>query len=107
MKQNRQKEEIQRWFMEICPQAVSSIRDLIGDPSTPVPSKVQLISMVLDRALGKPETPLTVTSSQEIMSEAEERLMEIVHEIQAEEEGLSDTETAAQDSEEKEEEADA
>ena len=86
MKKNTRIEEINGWFLEICPQAISSLRDLIADPSTPVASKVQLSGMVLDRALGKTETPLKVTTSQESMEEAEARLMALVHEFQIEDE---------------------
>ena len=86
MEQKSREDRIRDWFLEICPQAVTSIRDLISDPSTPVSSKVQLIGMVLDRALGKAETPLKVTTTVENMEIAEERLMEMIHEIQAEDE---------------------
>ena len=86
MKTNSRVEEINRWFMDICPQAITSMRDLITDPSTPVASKVQLIGMVLDRALGKAETPIRVTTSQESMDEAEAQLMAMVHEFQIEDE---------------------
>ena len=86
MKANSRVEEINRWFLEICPQAITSMRDLITDPSTPVASKVQLIGMVLDRALGKAETPIKVTTSQESMDEAEAQLMAMVHEFQIEDE---------------------
>ena len=83
---NDRVEQINRWFLEICPQAVNCMRDLISDPSTPVASKVQLIGMVLDRALGKAETSVRVTTSQESQEEAEAQLMAIVHELQIEEE---------------------
>lgn len=86
MAQKNREDRIRDWFLEICPQAVTSIRDLISDPSTPISSKVQLIGMVLDRALGKAETPLKVTTTVENMKLAEERLMEMIHEIQAEDE---------------------
>ena len=86
MKQKSREDRIRDWFLEICPQAVISIRDLINDPSTPIASRVQLIGMVLDRALGKAETPLKVTTTVENMDMAEERLMEMIHEIQAEDE---------------------
>ncbi len=86
MAQKNREDRIRDWFLEICPQAVTSIRDLISDPSTPISSKVQLIGMVLDRALGKAETPLKVTTTVENMEMAEERLMEMIHEIQAEDE---------------------
>ena len=86
MKKSDRVDEINRWFLDICPQAVTSMRDLITDPSTPVASKVQLIGMVLDRALGKAETPIKVTTSQESMDEAEAQLMAMVHEFQIEDE---------------------
>ena len=47
MKQKSREDRIRDWFLEICPQAVISIRDLINDPSTPIASRVQLIGMVL------------------------------------------------------------
>ena len=86
MKQKSREDRIRDWFLEICPQAVISIRDLINDPSTPIASRVQLIGMVLDRALGKAETPLKVTTAVENMDMAEARLMEMIHESQAEDE---------------------
>ena len=86
MKQKSREDRIRDWFLEICPQAVISIRDLINDPSTPIASRVQLIGMVLDRALGKAETPIKVTTSQESMEEAENQLMAMVHEFQIEDE---------------------
>ena len=86
MKQKSREDRIRDWFLEICPQAVISIRDLINDPSTPIASRVQLIGMVLDRALGKAETPIKVTTSQESMDEAEAQLMAMVHEFQIEDE---------------------
>ena len=39
-----------------------------------------------DRALGKAETPIKVTTSQESMDEAEAQLMAMVHEFQIEDE---------------------
>ena len=86
MKEKSREDRIREWFLEICPQAVISIRDLISDPSTPIASRVQLIGMVLDRALGKAETPLKVTTTVENMETAEESLMKMIHEIQAEDE---------------------
>ena len=78
---NKKTEEMQQWIEEICPQAINSMRDLLADPTTPVPSKVQLIGMILDRTLGKTETPLRVTAGVESMEEAEEQLAELVKEL--------------------------
>ena len=82
MKANKQTEEYQQWIEEICPQAINSMRDLLADPNTPVPSKVQLIGMILDRTLGKTETPLRVTTTDETLEEAEAKLEALVQELQ-------------------------
>ena len=84
MKKSKQAEEYQHWIAEICPQAINSMRDLLADPSTPVPSKIQLIGMILDRTLGKAETPLRVTTTNETLEEAEEKLAELVKEMTGE-----------------------
>ena len=84
MKTNKKTEEMQQWIEEICPQAINSMRDLLADPTTPVPSKVQLIGMILDRTLGKTETPLRVTTTNETMEEAEEKLAALVEEMTGE-----------------------
>lgn len=78
-------EEINKCLLDICPQAVSNLRDLITNPNTPVTCKAQLIGMVLDRVLGKAETPVKVTTSQKNMDNAETRLMAIIQGIQEEE----------------------
>ena len=74
MKSNKRTEEMQQWIEEICPQAINKMRDLLSDPTAPVSSKVQLIGMVLDRTLGKTETPLRVTGGVEGKEEAETML---------------------------------
>ena len=84
-------------FLKLCPDVIEAIRNMIDDPDTPVSSRVALIGMVLDRALGKPETPVTVTTEDQSFEEAEAMLMEIVREIQLEEgivERLPDAENA-------------
>ncbi len=81
MKDHKRTEEMQRWIEEICPQAINSMRDLLSDPTTPVSSKVQLIGMILDRTLGKTETPLRVTAGAENMEEAEAKLAELIKEL--------------------------
>ena len=46
MRRNKQHEQYRQWIAEICPQAISSMRDLLGDPNTPVNAKVTLIGMI-------------------------------------------------------------
>ena len=78
-------EQTREQFLKLCPDVIEAIRNMIEDPDTPVSSRVALIGMVLDRALGKPETPVTVTTEDQSFEEAEAMLMEIVREIQMEE----------------------
>ena len=84
MRMNKQQEQYQQWISEICPQAINSMRDLLGDPNTPVNAKVTLIGMILDRTLGKAETPVRVTTEQDSIDSAEEQLMAIVNELNPE-----------------------
>ena len=82
---NQKAESMRDEFLEICPDAIRMLQELITDPDTPVMARVQLIGIVLDRALGKPETPVKVSTEDTSFEEAEAMLMEIVREIQAEE----------------------
>ena len=78
-------ESIRETFLEICPDAIEMLQEMIMDPDTPVNVRVQLIGMVLDRALGKPETPVKVTTEDMDFEIAEAQLMEMVTQIQIEE----------------------
>ena len=63
---------------------IIALQELISDPNTAATAKVQMIGMILDRALGKTETPVKLTTNEESFEEAEAMLMEIVREIQVE-----------------------
>ena len=83
-KRNESAEEIRGRFLEICPDTIIALQELISDPNTAATAKVQMIGMILDRALGKTETPVKLTTNEESFEEAEAMLMEIVQEIQVE-----------------------
>ena len=63
------------------PQAVDSIRELLRNPTTPTSAKVQLINMILDRTMGKPEETMRMLTAQENVEAAEERIAEIIRQI--------------------------
>lgn len=86
MKKDSKAEEFRSLFLDMCPEMISKIHDMIADPNTPAASKVQLIGMVLERGLGKAETPITLTTNKEAIEEAEAELAVIVDEIQTENE---------------------
>ena len=85
MREEYNMEALRERFVKMCPDVINAVQDLITNPETPVPAKVQLIGMVLDRAMGKPEASVKVSTNEESFEEAEARLMELVREIQIEE----------------------
>ena len=93
MKKDSRAEAFRSQFLDMCPEMISKIHDMIADPNTPAASKVQLIGMVLERGLGKAETPVTLTTNTEAIEEAEAELMAIAKEIQTENEEEELTET--------------
>jgi len=82
--QENNMDELRERFIKMCPDVITTISDMIGNPETPGSVKVQLIAIVLDRALGKPETPVKVTANTESFEEAEIELMAMVRQIQIE-----------------------
>ena len=86
MKKEDKAAECRRMFLDMCPEMIGKIHDLVSDPSTPAATKAQLIGMVLDRGMGKAETPIRLTTDAEAIENAEAELMAIVEEIQAEDE---------------------
>ena len=82
MQENNNMDELRERFVKMCPDVITTISDMISSPETPGSVKVQLIAIVLDRAMGKPETPVKVTTNMESFEEAEVELMAMVRQIQ-------------------------
>ena len=82
MQENGNMDELRERFIKMCPDVITTISDMLGNPETPGSVKVQLIAIVLDRAMGKPETPVKVTTTTESFEEAEIELMAMVRQIQ-------------------------
>ena len=84
MQWDKENEQYQEEIRQICPHAIAAMREMLVNVDTPVSSKVQLISMILDRTLGKTETPLRVTAEPESIESAEAGLAMMIREIQEE-----------------------
>ena len=84
MQENNHLEELRERFVRMCPDIITTIQDMLSSPETPASVKAQLIAIVLDRAMGKPETPVKVTTDTESFEEAEIELMAMVRQIQIE-----------------------
>jgi len=74
-------EYMERLMGKMCGRAVDSLRELLRNPSTPISAKVQLINMILDRTMGKPEETMRLLTAQENIEAAEERIAEIIRQI--------------------------
>lgn len=79
--QMKMKEEINREFLEMAPEALDALRDIISDPGINPIARVQAIGLVLDRGLGKPEENINIRNAEETAAEAYERLEEIFKEV--------------------------
>ena len=86
MKKEDKAAECRRMFLDMCPEMIGKIHDLVSDPGTPAATKAQLIGMVLERGMGKAETPIRLTTDAEAIENAEAELMAIANEIQTEDE---------------------
>ena len=60
------------------PQAFEKMCEMIKNDKTPAVARVQLIQMVLEYAIGKPESSIKLTTSQQSIENAKSRIEEIV-----------------------------
>ena len=60
------------------PTALQNMRELMNNPSTPINTRVQLIDMILERTMGKPEETMRLLMEKEDREAAEERMAEII-----------------------------
>ena len=60
------------------PAALRNMRELLNNPATPINTRVQLIDMILERTMGKPEETMRLLMEKENREAAEERMAEII-----------------------------
>ena len=71
---NEMKEQMTQEYLELLPEAMDALRDLISDPDINPIARVQAIALIMDRGLGKPEENIRIQTMEENMDEAQERL---------------------------------
>ena len=79
-------EQSHKLFLDLLPDTINGIRDMIANDETPPSAKVALFNIVLERALGKAEVPVKISSDQENIRIAEQKLMALVMEFRGERE---------------------
>ena len=80
------KERVNHDFLTMAPEALDVLREIMNSPDVNPSARVQAISLILDRGLGKPEENIKVQSVQESVEAAEERIEKIVTEIRKKDE---------------------
>ena len=79
--QNEVKEQITQEYIDMLPDALDALRDIISDPDINPIARVQAIGLIMDRGLGKPEENIRIQHMEDDMDEAQERLDAIFAEV--------------------------
>ena len=95
---------------KLAPDAIETMGELLREPTTPAPTKAQLIGFILERTLGKPDTTIHLTTTGGTIKDSENRLIAIAEEIRQEmdedTESIPETEDDTADDMEEEDEED-
>ena len=70
-----------REYLEMLPEALDALREIIKDPEINPIARVQAIGLVMDRGLGKPEENIRIQHMDDSMDEAQERLDAIFEQV--------------------------
>ena len=76
---------------KLAPEAIETMGELLREPTTPAPTKAQLIGFILERTLGKPDTTIHLTTNGGTIKDSENRLIAIAEEIRQEMADETDT----------------
>ena len=68
------KEQITREYIDMMPEVLDCLRDIIHDPDINPIARVQAAALIMDRGLGKPEENIRIRSMEDDMDAAQERL---------------------------------
>ena len=81
------KEECNRDFLRMTSESIDILWDIIQDPSINPIARVQAISLVMDRGLGKPEENIKIQHMEAERDEAQQRMDELFEEVRRKERG--------------------
>ena len=60
------------------PEALRCMKEILNNSSAPINARIQLVNMILERTMGKPEETMRLLMEQEDREAAERRIAEIV-----------------------------
>jgi len=108
MPKNEENKALNDRIRKLAPDAIETMGELLREPTTPAPTKAQLIGFILERTLGKTDTTIHLTTNGGTIEDSEKRLLAIAEEIRGEMAGEAESipETAADPEEDDLEETD-
>ena len=80
-KRTKEEKDALEAVRNLAPMAAKKVKAMLESPKTPAVVKVKLIEIIFDRAFGKPESAVKVTSVQETVEESREYLLALVQHI--------------------------
>ena len=83
------KKQMNREYFDIMPDAMAALRNIIKDPDINPIARVQAVSLVMDRVLGRPEENIRIQHMEDNMNEAQERLDDIFAKAKKKKNGIS------------------
>ena len=83
---NEIREEVTSEYLDMLPDAMTALRSIIKDPTINPIARVQAVSLVTDRLLGKPEENVRIQNAEDDMEAAQKRLDEIFAKVKAKKE---------------------
>ena len=83
------KKQMNREYFDIMPDAMAALQNIIKDPDINPIARVQAVSLVMDRVLGRPEENIRIQHMEDNMNEAQERLDDIFAKAKKKKNGIS------------------
>ena len=71
---NEIKQRMAEEYLNLLPDAMDTLRSILRDPDINPIARVQAVSLIMDRGLGKPEENIRIQHMEDNMDEAQERL---------------------------------
>ena len=84
---NEMKEQYTREYLEMIPDTLDALRDIIHDPDVNPIARVQAVALIMERGLGKPEETIRIQNMESDMDAAQERLDAIFAQVRKKTEG--------------------
>jgi len=84
MEEENRNKALEDRIRKLAPDAIETMGELLREPTTPAPTKAQVIGFVLERTLGRPDATIHLTTDNGTRQDSENRLIALAREIREE-----------------------